>query len=841
MIEADGSTAARLQKTINKIYEIFVPLSQSAKPFPKVRPPALHLPLLDELRREADRAVTELRSRDLVGRPGQGRKIEDLIPPESRDLYFNELAQYIAAGTMARGAHPSDCQVRGCDDRYEWNEMEFSRTYAGFKDPLTEYMRQVSEFVGGKKTRALEIAQNLLAVNLGMTEDEKGYYEFALKRLPQVLNVPEEFLRTTLAQQFEKIGITTGQHNIYRFLLCYLTLGDADRQRMIRVGKALEVVPPPEIIVRRVGSEIDNAERFDGFANIWERETARRLAGLLGDKGWTVFVQPVWVVSDEGRGRSVYYDPDFVLIHPDLGIFVLEEKKTAEAVVETTKGQFARANGVPYRWKDPSLQAIRKHSGLISAMQDTPIWKESWAPFSTPEAFPVYWGCVFASVNTFQRSKLGHPRDRYLLAEDFVDADHLHDALRRMRDISTAGRAIKVIDRDLFTCLAEVIREVEPEPTMRIAAKASADEIPPLDLRQLELLHASDVAHAISVTGPAGSGKSVLALGVAQKWADKGRQVLYVCYNNLLAGQVLRDVRDRGYGDQIEVRTYLDLAKIEAQRAGLYPRSPQGRIENWAEMNDIGQHALLAAQPRFDAVVIDEAQDFTRAWIEAVSALVREDDGVKRRWLFGDPFQALNIDAATSTSEFSTGSIELPYNHRNTLQIHEAASRLRPEGALLESRRTNGLPVSYLPAQEQYLSARLFEAIHKLVSNGAELSEIVVLTCTTTKSNPLFLRGSVAKGGIQYQFANPALDPSTGDRLGLSADSVPAQPAHTILFDSVQRFKGLDAEFVILVDPPMPDAEQVMTLRTLYVGMTRARTHLTMIGPGDITKAISNF
>jgi superfamily I DNA and RNA helicase len=340
----------------------------------------------------------------------------------------------------------------------------------------------------------------------------------------------------------------------------------------------------------------------------------------------------------------------------------------------------------------------------------------------------------------------------------------------------------------------------------------------------MELLHAADVAPSVSVSGPAGSGKSVLALGIAQKWADKGRSVLYVCYNNLLAGQVLRDVRERGYRDRIEVRTYLDLAKHEAQRAGLYPRSPQGRIENWAELDDIGQRALLAAQPRFDAVVIDEAQDFTRAWIEAVSALVREEHGVKRRWLFGDPFQALNIDAATSTSEFSTGTIELPYNHRNTLQIHEAASRLRPEGALLESRRTSGLPVSYLAAQEQYLSARLFEAIDKLVSNGAELSEIVVLTCTTVKSNKLFLQGSVEKGGIQYQFANPALDPATGDR-----------------FDSVHRFKGLDAEFVILVDPPMPDAEQVMTLRTLYVGMTRARTHLTIVGPGDITKAISSF
>jgi ATP-dependent exoDNAse (exonuclease V) beta subunit len=39
----------------------------------------------------------------------------------------------------------------------------------------------------------------------------------------------------------------------------------------------------------------------------------------------------------------------------------------------------------------------------------------------------------------------------------------------------------------------------------------------------------------------------------------------------------------------------------------------------------------------------------------------------------------------------------------------------------------------------------------------------------------------------------------------------------------------------------MPDPEQVMTLRTLYVGMTRARTHLTIIGLGEIANAISSL
>ena len=104
MTDTSDSAGSRLQKTITKIYEAFVPFSQRAKPLPKVRQPELHLELLDELRQEANQAVAELRRRDLVGRPDQGRKVEDLIPPEKRELFFDELGQYLAAGAMARAA-----------------------------------------------------------------------------------------------------------------------------------------------------------------------------------------------------------------------------------------------------------------------------------------------------------------------------------------------------------------------------------------------------------------------------------------------------------------------------------------------------------------------------------------------------------------------------------------------------------------------------------------------------------------------------------------------------------------------------------------------------------------
>jgi hypothetical protein len=831
----------RLEQVLADLHRAFVPLSARSGPFPVAGKPKLHLELLDELRLAAIQGVANLRQRELAHRPGQGVRVQDLIAPEMREVYFDELAQYIAAGPLARAAHPVNCANTSCDDQYAANEKAFIDSFSKLRDPIDRLFGQLAEFVGGKRTRASEMLKNLQGVMDTASENERRIFVAAKTRLPAELAVEARHLTDTLEQEFVRIGITTGFFGVYRYLLCYLTMNDEEKRAMYRVERALELLPPPEIIVRRVNDELDDAERFDGFANIWERKTAQRLVEMLEPRGWTVFVQPIWVIPDEGRGRVIYYDPDFVLVHPDLGIYVLEEKQTSRSVIELTKGNYANASRRLYRWSDPALQAQRKHAGLLNAMQEADSWNQKWNPFADPEGFPVYWGCMFPNAYELRRSNFGHPRERFILASDMVDGASLHEALRSIREVSTGGRSIGAIDNKLFACLGEVIREEEPEPAMRAAAAATADETPPLDLRQLELLHAAEVSPSVSVVGPAGSGKSVLALGIAKNWADRGRSVLYVCYNNLLAGEVLRDVRESGYGGRVEVRTYFDLAKHEAELAGIYPLTAVGRVENWEELDLIGQRAMNAAQPRFDAVVVDESQDFNRAWIEAVSALVRDDSGVKRRWMFGDPFQALNVDAATSTTEFSSGTIELPYNHRNPKPIHEAASRLRPEGAALECRRGQGLEVSYLAAQEVYLPARLFEAIHRLVDNGARLDEIVILTCTTTKGNPLFLRGEVEKSGKKYLFGNPAIDPKTGDRLGLSADRVPRLPADTILFESVNRFKGLDAEFVILVDPPMPDPDQVLTLRTLYVGMTRARTHLALVGTSEIVEAVRAF
>ena len=49
-----------------------------------------------------------------------------------------------------------------------------------------------------------------------------------------------------------------------------------------------------------------------------------------------------------------------------------------------------------------------------------------------------------------------------------------------------------------------------------------------------------------------------------------------------------------------------------------------------------------------------------------------------------------------------------------------------------------------------------------------------------------------------------------------------------ILFDSVYRFKGLQAPAVILTDIDFEDWQDERARQVLYTGMTRARTHLEL-------------
>ena len=74
---------------------------------------------------------------------------------------------------------------------------------------------------------------------------------------------------------------------------------------------------------------------------------------------------------------------------------------------------------------------------------------------------------------------------------------------------------------------------------------------------------------------------------------------------------------------------------------------------------------------------------------------------------------------------------------------------------------------------------------------------------------------------------NTAVD-DAGRNLGLAAHLVPPLPSDVILCETIRRFKGLERPVIVLVELPEEDATKLD--RLLYVGASRARQHLVVIG-----------
>ena len=122
--------------------------------------------------------------------------------------------------------------------------------------------------------------------------------------------------------------------------------------------------------------------------------------------------------------------------------------------------------------------------------------------------------------------------------------------------------------------------------------------------------------------GGAGSGKTWCALEKAFRFAGEGRKVLFLCYNLVLAGQLRDIVTRRSAGDgSVEVLAWEVLARESILEAGL-AWDPPGEESSPAEVSAFYESMVperlaeavsrlreSGALPRWDALVVDEAQD----------------------------------------------------------------------------------------------------------------------------------------------------------------------------------------------------------------------------------------
>jgi superfamily I DNA/RNA helicase len=320
---------------------------------------------------------------------------------------------------------------------------------------------------------------------------------------------------------------------------------------------------------------------------------------------------------------------------------------------------------------------------------------------------------------------------------------------------------------------------------------------------QALLLHRLARQRRMVVTGPAGSGKTVLAIERAERLAEKGKRVLFICFNRALRDHLRKTKRSTN----LLINNFHSACVALAKPAEIPLSIDDGSeptADYWQEELPM---ALMSAVDKlgkqYDALFVDEAQDLDEDWFDALTYTLKDPDD-SYIWLFMDDNQRVYDANLTVPEGFQTW--DLTVNCRNTQAIHREVMKkyegdvepeaIGPEGRELEYYETND------PAE--VITARIAALC------GAEEvppQDIVVLSSHGIE------KSTVAKAGC--------------GKFTYTKEPKPVGPY--IRFSSIRAFKGLESPVVILCE--LEDIEDETIDQQLYVGFSRARNHCLVVAP----------
>jgi superfamily I DNA/RNA helicase len=209
---------------------------------------------------------------------------------------------------------------------------------------------------------------------------------------------------------------------------------------------------------------------------------------------------------------------------------------------------------------------------------------------------------------------------------------------------------------------------------------------------------------------------------------------------------------------------------------------------------------------RWDSIIVDEGQDFREYWWLAIEKLLSSlVDNIPSLWVFYDPHQ--DIYGADGLRLLNMPHATLTRNCRNTARIAEHAFGEIGEAPHLHETSPAGVPVELIQcANDVTMKDAVRRTLHRLVSEEKlDPQRIVILTARAADK-------SLLKGAT----------------LGnLKVVDWPAANSNEVGYCSLQRFKGLEADAVILCEVDRSKANG--TSRHLYVATSRAKHVLVVI------------
>lgn len=366
-------------------------------------------------------------------------------------------------------------------------------------------------------------------------------------------------------------------------------------------------------------------------------ECARQL-----DDTWTVLYEQHWFGTRNGRRREG--EADFLLMNPDLGIFVVEVKggQTVEVIDGTW---YTTPHGQKHRTKikNPFTQAADSKSVLRDFVRD----KTACSPHLPEFAHLV----VFPGHN--QVGDMSAQARRELIC-DRGDLKDLDRCLRRVAAAFGFKRQISTETIDVLRrALAPSFKLLGSE---RAELESAIDDLDRLTDEQLRAFSLLRRIPRLRVSGHAGTGKTVLAFHRAKELAAQGLRTLFICRSTELS----QHLRNTLTADDDGAQHFPVIESIYEHFSPVTERLRAGRVGFPVTRDQVTD--FLLGQPRdsledFDGLVLDEAQLLSQMDLELLLLRLRPSAPI---YVFGDPAQTLPPMPDTTDNNGSNWLDDLP-------------------------------------------------------------------------------------------------------------------------------------------------------------------------------------
>jgi hypothetical protein len=532
------------------------------------------------------------------------------------------------------------------------------------------------------------------------------------------------------------------------------------------------------------------------------------------------------LLSDEWVIRwGFHYDSDregdFLILGPTGGVLVLE-----------VKGGELRKLSTTGRWEGPDrdhplTQLSAEWSAIIARLQETADGKA--VPF-------VAKALCLADQTIDPKAPAYKEIDRNLIVDrgDLAAFEMTWDRhFPRRHPVPEEARKV-FLDSFAKDILPKEIKHFVTE-TDGILLKQTIAEYQVLDLLR-------DNRQLVVQGGP-GSGKTWLALEQAFRYAEEGLRVLLLCYNIALADQLSALVAKRKLKKgEVAVRSWAGLARELLEGAGLEWNEPTGLTESdfyFGEvvpslMRDIAQDQQF--EPRFDALVVDEAQDQDTSWCESESddaasgwwevywRLLREKTNARMAIFYDSDQRQLfrrkeGFDVTRIIKRLSQPArASLLFTHRYSRPVFEFLKTLRSDATLklvanLRYRTVlpEGPDVELYALKPESTAAKLEEIVTRWVNGGlCRVDEILILSPHGTKAK-------TSLAGCSQIGEWPLVS------------CVIRKPGELSLL-SINKAKGLDSLAVIMIDTQSLDKlSNPQQQMNYFMGASRARQLLAIL------------